>query len=234
MYKIIVIQKKGEKEMEENQENKAEELKQETVNTFNQAKEQMKNINLKEEAEIGKGLLKKLWKNPVETIKEVVNDNENKVFKTALILVGVWAIVELLKMILMFSMSEYADFEFLPTLKVTVAPILKVIAMALALYFVNNRVKDSITKSLTSVTIAHVPGIIASIIGIISLFAVEAIKIISPIISILNIITAILMYFTVKAYAKEENEENAVKKFILVQAVFYLIRFVISYLGISI
>ena len=66
--------------MEENQENKAQELKQETVNTFNQAKEQMKNINLKEEAEIGKGLLKKLWKNPVETIKEVVSDNENKCF----------------------------------------------------------------------------------------------------------------------------------------------------------
>ena len=234
MYKINVIQKKGEKEMEENQENKAEELKQETVNTFNQAKEQMKNINLKEEAEIGKGLLKKMWKNPVETIKEVVNDNENKVFKTALILVGVWAVIEMLDMILSYAMSKYAEFEFLPTLKVTIAPILKIIAMALALYFVNNRVKDSITKALTAVTIAHIPSIISSVIWLIYHMSSKASTILSPISSILSIITTILMYFTVKAYAKEENEENAVKKFILVEAVFYAIKFAINFLDITI
>lgn len=234
MYKISIIQKKGEKEMEENQENKAQELKQETVNTFNQAKEQMKNINFKEEAEIGKSLLGKMWKSPVETIKEVVNDQENKCFKTALLLVAVWGVIEFLKMILVFTMSKYADFEFLPTLRSTVAPILRVVAMALALYLVNNRVKDSITKALTSVTIAYVPGIIASIIGIIPLFATESIKIISPIISVINILTAILMYFVVKEYAKEENEENAVKKFILVEAVFYAIKFAISFLNITI
>ena len=42
------------------------------------------------------------------------------------------------------------------------------------------------------------------------------------------------MYFTVKAYAKEENEENAVKKFILVEAVFYAIKFAINFLDITI
>lgn len=220
--------------MEENQENKAEELKQEAVNTFNQAKEQMKNINLKEEAEIGKGLLKKIWKNPVETIKEVVNDKENKAFKTALLLVAVWAIVELVKMILGYAMSKYATFEFLPTLKETVAPVLKVIAMTLALYFVNNRAKDSITKALTSVSIAYIPEILSSIIWLIYPFANSASTILSPIEGILTIITTVLMYFTVKAYAKEENEDNAVKKFVLVIAVFYVIKFVVKYLGIYI
>lgn len=220
--------------MEENQENKAEELKQEAVDTFNQAKEQMKNINLKEEAEIGKGLLKKMWKNPVETIKEVVNDKENKCFKTALLLVAVWAIIEMLDIILSYAMSKYAEFEFLPTLKVTVAPILKVVAMTLALYFVNNRAKDSITKALTSVTIAYIPSIISSIMWLIYRISSKAATILAPISSILSITTTILMYFTVKAYAKEENEENAVKKFILVEAVFYVISFVINFLGISI
>ena len=231
MYKISIIQKKGEKEMEEN---KAEELKQETVNTFNQAKEQMKNINLKEEAEIGKGLLKKMWKNPVEAIKEVVKDKENKCLKTGLLLVAVWVIIEALDMILMYAMDKYLKFKFLPTLKATVAPALKIIAMTLSLYFVNNRAKDSITTALTAVSIAHIPGIIASVIGLITLFASEASRIINPISSILNIITSILMYFTVKTYAKEENDDNAVKKFILVEAVFYVIKFVISFLGISI
>lgn len=234
MYKIIIIQKKGEKEMEENQENKAQELKQETVNTFNQAKEQMKNINFKEEAEIGKSLLMRMWKSPVETIKEVVNDKENKCFKTALLLVAVWAIVDMIDIILSYAVSKYAEFQFLPTLKVTIAPVLKIVAMALALYFVNNRVKDSITKSLTAVTIAHIPSIISSILWLIYRMSSKAATILSPIDSILGVVTTILMYFTVKAYAKEENEENALKKFILVEAVFYVIRFAINFLDITI
>ena len=62
----------------------------------------------------------------------------------------------------------------------------------------------------------------------------KAITILSPISSILGVVTTILMYFTVKAYAKEENAENAVKKFILVEAVFYVIQFAINFLDISI
>ena len=147
---------------------------------------------------------------------------------------GFWAVIEMLDMILSYAMSKYAEFEFLPTLKVTVAPILKVVAMTLALYFVNNRVKDSITKALTAVTIAHIPSIISSVIWLIYHMSSKASTILSPIGSVLSIITTILMYFTVKAYAKEENEENAVKKFILVEVVFYLIRFVVNFLGISI
>ena len=40
--------------------NVGNDIKQETVNTFNEAKEKMKNIDFKAEAENGKGLLKKL------------------------------------------------------------------------------------------------------------------------------------------------------------------------------
>ena len=129
--------------MEENNENKVQDVKQ--------AKEQMKNINFKEEAEAGKGLLKKLWKNPIETIKEIAEDKENKTFKTALLVVAVWAVIALINRILYYATSPYADFEFLPTLKVTLAPVLRVMAMTFALYFVNNRAKTSISKVLTSV-----------------------------------------------------------------------------------
>ena len=220
--------------MEENQENKAEELKKEAVNTFNQAKEQMKNINLKEEAEIGKGLLKKLWKNPVETIKEVVNDKENKCFKTALLLAAVWTIVVLVNIILFYAIEEYYEFQFLSTLKLTLAPILRIIAMTLSLYIVNNRVKDSITKALTVVTISYIPRIIYAAIQIIELFSDSVTTILNPIGSILTIISTVLMYFTVKAYAKEENTDNAIKKFILVEVVFIVIAFVLNFFEIYI
>ena len=73
--------------------NVGNDIKQETVNTFNEAKEKMKNIDFKAEAETGKGLLKKLIKNPFEAIKETAQDSENNFFKTAILLVAIWTII---------------------------------------------------------------------------------------------------------------------------------------------
>ena len=64
--------------------NVGNDIKQETVNTFNEAKEKMKNIDFKAEAETGKGLLKKLVKNPFEAIEEIAQDSENNFFKTSI------------------------------------------------------------------------------------------------------------------------------------------------------
>ena len=54
------------------------------MNTFNEAKEKMKNIDFKAEAETGKSLLKKLVKNPFEAIEEIAQDSENNFFKTSI------------------------------------------------------------------------------------------------------------------------------------------------------
>lgn len=240
--------------MDENQETKAEEVKQdtkveetqqdtetkkeselekETVKTINEAKEKMKNINLKEEAEAGKGLLKKLWDKPVETIKEVADDKENKTFKTALLLVIVWAIIEFVKMVLHYVTSKYADFEFLPTLRVAIVPIIRVIAMTLALYLINNRAKQSISKVLTSVSIAYTPSVIYSFVYLLHFISYRMDTILIPIGGLLGVVSTVLMYQTVKAFS-DEKEENILKKFVKVEAVYYIIAFVISFLGISI
>lgn len=219
--------------MEENNENKVQDVKQETVKTFNEAKEQMKNINFKEEAEAGKGLLKKLWKNPIETIKEIAEDKENKTFKTALLVVAVWAVIALINRILYYATSPYADFEFLPTLKVTLAPVLRVMAMTFALYFVNNRAKTSISKVLTSVSIAYVPSIVYSLLALLLHISSNISYLLSPVGGLLKVVSTILLYFTIKEFTNKENEESALKEFIKVEAVFYVIVFAISFLGIS-
>lgn len=224
--------------MNENQENNVEEvkqetdIKQETVKTFNEAKEQMKNINFKEEAEAGKGLLKKLCKSPIETIKEIAVDKENKVFKTALLLVAIWAIIELVDRILYYALSEYLDFNFLSTLKVTVAPILRVIAMTAALYFVNNRAKTSISKVLTSVSIAFIPEIVSSLLWLLAHISSNMSTILSPVGGLLSVISVVLMYHTTKEFVNKDNEENAFKDFIKVEGIFYVIALAFTFLGI--
>ena len=225
--------------MDENQENKVEEtkqepnFKQETVNTFNEAKEEIKNINFMEGAQAGKGLLLKLWKNPIQTIKDIANDKENKHFSTALFLVAMWVMIEFADIFFYYVSNKYATFSFLPTLKTIIAPILNVIAMTLAIYIVNNRAKTSISKVLTSVSVAYVPSIISSVVWLLYRFSTKMYTILSPVGGLLNVITLILMYNTVKEFVKKDNEESAFKDFVKVEAVYYIIVFAISFLGIS-
>lgn len=225
--------------MNENEENIVEEvkqesdLKQETVKTFNEAKEKMKNINLKEEAEIGKGLLKRLWQKPIETIKEIANDKENKAFKTALLLVALWAIIALVNVLGYYLSSEYIKFNFLATLKVTVAPVLTVLAMTLSVYLVNDRAKESIAKLLTSVTFAYIPSILSALLYLLHFISSKMYTILDPVSGILNIVSVVLMYHTVKALSEGEDETKTLKKFIKIEVVYYVIAFAISFLGIS-
>lgn len=226
--------------MSENEQNKTEEvkqesdLKQETAKTFNEAKEQMKNINLKKEAQEGKGLLKKLCKNPIETINEIANDKENKAFRLALLVVALWAVIALVDRILYYLSHKYISFDFLATLKSVISPILTVIAMTLSVYFVANKEKKSISKILTCVTVTYIPSIISSLLYLLHFISTRMYIILTPIAGILNVVSIVLMYHTVKALNKEENELNTLKSFIKVEVVFYVIAFVVSFLGISI
>ena len=88
--------------MEENEEKQERELKKEATDTLNETKEQIKNMNIKEEAQKGKGLVGKLLKNPIGTIKEMVKDEKNQFYKTAILVVCIWIVIVLLKDILSF------------------------------------------------------------------------------------------------------------------------------------
>ena len=215
--------------MNENEENKVEEVKQEAAKTFNEAKEQIKNINLKEEAKAGKSLLKSLWEKPSDTIKKIADTDDNNTFRTALIFVAIWMFIAAVNYIL-----NNSSFRLLSVLRLVLAPALRVIAMTAAFCIVNNRAKDSFSKILTAVAIAYVPEVISSLLWILRNFASNIGSILSPIGGLLSVVSIILMYFTIKALAQEENEEKSIKTFIKVQAVFYIIAFALSFINIYI
>ena len=218
--------------MEENYENKANEVKQETVKTINEAKQNIKEMNFEEEFKITKDLLKNLWKKPVETIKEIANDENSKAFKTVLFLIVIWIFIATIQYII--NHETYGTFNVFSVLQEILAPVLKILAMTVAFCIVNDRVKDTLPKVVTSVTIAYMPVILSSILSFLTLVSIRVINILSPISSLLRIISMILMYHSVKALAQEENESKAVKTFIKVEAIYYLIAFLLTYLGINI
>lgn len=213
------------------------EAKQETVNTFNEAKEKMKNINFKAEAETGKGLLKKLFKNPLEAIKEISQDSENNFFKTAILLVAIWAIIVFAKQLIYYITSKYTKFSgsnILTLVKVTIAPICRILALTLSVYIVNKKSKRSFITIITAMTVAKIPVIISSLFGFLTYISHKVTSITSPISALLSVISTVLVYFAVKFLSDEENDSNALKAFIKVEAIYYIICFALSFLEINI
>ena len=189
-------------------------------------------MNFKEEAQKGKGLLGKLFKDPVGTIKEIVDDDKNQFYKTALFVVGIWVAIILIKQLLNFLIHEYYTFNALSVLKLLLAPILEVLVMAIVIHMLNKEHKQPLTKAITAVAIAKIPYVISACLGFLTYISSRMSYITSPIYSLLNVISTVLMFFVIKEMFKEK--ENSLKAFVKVEVVYYIAVFVFSFLGISI
>ena len=228
------IEQEENKTTEENKEQVKNdgELKKEAAEAFKLTKEQIKNMNFKEEAQKGKGLLGKLFKDPVGTIKEIVDDDKNQFYKTALFVVGIWVAIILIKQLLNFLIHEYYTFNALSVLKLLLAPILEVLVMAIVIHMLNKEHKQPLTKAITAVAIAKIPYVISACLGFLTYISSRMSYITSPIYSLLNVISTVLMFFVIKEMFKEN--ENSLKAFVKVEVVYYIAVFVFSFLGISI
>lgn len=229
--------------MEEN-ENKqeqsvnTEELKNETVDTVNQVKETMKNVNVKEEAKAAKGFVVEMFKNPLEKIKEIANDTTNQYLKTAIVLLIVW-ILTILISVLEFSIFDYFSWNYLGKLllsyvKAVLAPVFLVAVMSVIIFLMNKKSKKSLTTVMTTVVATKIPVIFANIIGLLTLISSSAVKITSKVSSLASLISTVLMYFAIRELYGEEDETQALKNFVIIEAIYLVAALVISYLGIYI
>ena len=226
--------------MEENevkQENSVntEELKNETMDTVKQVKETIKNVDVKEEAKATKGFVLEMIKNPLDKIKEIANDSTNKYFKTAIVLVIIWAVVALLGVISFktFSFSLLGS-TLLRYVKIILAPVATVIAMSLVIFLMNKKSKKSLVTVLTTVTATELPVIVADVISLLTIFSYNAVSITSRISGLCSVISTVLLYFAIRELYNEENEKTVLKNFVIIQALYIVLSLVISYLGIYI
>ena len=186
-------------EVKSEETSKNEGIKNEAKETFKQAKEQMKDINFKEEAKKGKGLIGKLFKDPIGAIKEVIQDKEYKVFKTALLIVALWIVIVLVDYILDCIVYKYIKFNILTLIKNVLGPVAKVLVLSL-----------------------------------LTMISSGMYYIINPLKGFLGVISTVLMFFVVKEMFNEKENEQAIKTFAKVMAIYYICYFVLSFLGISI
>lgn len=213
----------------------AEELKNETSDAVKQVKENMKNVNVKEEAKATKGFITEMFKNPLGKIHEIANDSSNKYFKTALVLVIVWSVVVLLKAMNLsyFSWSRIGSI-LLNYIKVILAPLVSVIAMSVIIFIMNKNAKKSLITVITTVVTAKLPIILAKVISLLTIISSNISTITNEISTLGSVVSIALMYFAIRDLFDEQEEQNAFKKFVGIQVIYSVVAFVFYYLGIHI
>ena len=224
--------------MEENenkQENfvNTEELKNQTVDTVKQVRDTMKNVDVKEEAKATKGFILEMVKNPLEKIKEIANDGSNKYFKTAIVLVIIWAVAALLGS-LKYATWSYLGRSVLSYIKTTLAPILAVIVMSLVIFVMNKKSKKSLVTVLTTITAVKLPVIAARVINLLTLISSNASTITSEISGLCSVISTVFLYFGIRELYGEDDERIAFKNFVIIETIYVIVSFIIAYLGIYI
>lgn len=213
-----------------------EEIKKETVETVNQVKETIKNVDIKKDAKEATGFVSSMFKDPFGTIKQIVNDSTNKFFKIAIIFMIVWIIAIFVGNLLGTSMTKFsfnlAFKQILSIIKAIVAPLVGVIVLSGIVYLMNKENKKSIVTIMTAIVTAKIPVIIATVISLLTIIDYKISYITTPFASLCNVISVVLMYFATKSIFGEEQNSKFFKKFVIIETIYYVIYIVISFLGI--
>ena len=225
--------------MEENKnENKinTEEIKSETVNTVNEVKETIKKVDVKKDTLETKGFIKELFVDPLGKMKSIADDNGNKFLKNALIVVIIWMAAVLIKQIFgTTSLWKYYGFkQLLNIVLTTIAPAIGIIVMSVIIMVANKENKKSLTQLITCITTARLPLAIAGVVSLLTLINSSISAFTIPFSKLCSVISILLTYFVAKDIFAEKENSKFIKKFVIIEGIYYIAYFVLTYLGIYI
>lgn len=225
--------------MEENEENKVntDELRTEASNTVNQFKDTLKNADIKKDSMETKGFVVEMFQKPLEKIKEVAEDQNGKNFKYAIIILIVWACINLISRCFAIGWywRPYNIFDNLISIATsTITPIVAIITLSLIAFFMNNKNKKPLTTVIATLSIAKIPTVIAAAVSLLTIISYKVSTVTSPFSSLCSVISLVLTYFGLKNLYNEEDDSNFLKKFIIIEAIYYIAHILFSFLNIYI
>lgn len=243
--------------MEENNEQQnntnAEEVKEtpkdekvESNNTETANKKDEKNINLKKEANEAKNFITNIFKTPYTEMEKICN-NPKSFLKIAIAIIIVWVVIECIGGIISifnsFSYSYYSNVlsyfmnSFSDMFRVVKAILIPVIVVALLsgiIYLVMKNKKKNYLTILTTVIVAKIPVVLASILSLLSGISSEVYKITASFSGLCNVVSTILIYFAIKALYGEKDDNKVAKTFLIVMAIYYGIALVLKFFNLYI
>ena len=216
---------------------KTEELKKEATDTVNQVKDTIKNVDIKKDSIETKGFVVEMFKNPLGKIKEIVDKDTSKYFTYGIIILAIWVVARLINRSFSFShiwgLSRVGS-AILSILISGITPIVSVLVMSLIVFVMNTKNKKQLTTVITAIISASIPSVIASVVSILTIFGTKVSTITAPFASFCEVISTVLMYFTIKAIFGVEKNSEFIKKFVLIQGIFYIVYIVLSFFEIYI
>lgn len=222
-----------------------DDLKKETSETVNQVKDTLKNVDLKKDSKEAKGFLTSFFKDPIGELKKVTSDSANKFVKIAIIILIIWLVAILITNL--FSIASHYLFgtfgsfsyffknlfsNILDVIKDLVAPIITVLLLSALVYGFKKNKNKSFLTIVSSVLVAKIPVVAATILNILTIFSSSFSRITSAFSGFCSILSTVLLYFAIKNLSDEEKNDSYFWKFALIIGIFYIVKFVFSYLGI--
>lgn len=193
----------------------AEELKEETKQTFNKVKDEIKDANFKEETIEATNFIKDMFMDPVGAVKNVSNEVGPKLITVIMLVIGVM-LSNLLKNIMWaFGNSNIFDslWEIITSLTSGVCIIL---VPAFIAYVFNKNSDRSLLTSISLMAMANVPTIFVNVLSALTRIVPKLAGMIGVLNQGLNVAHVVLTYFALKTFCKEEDD-LFIFKFVIIE-----------------
>lgn len=227
--------------MEENNQNQnqninAEEIKKEAKETVNQVKDSFKNVDVKQETEKAKNFFSGIISTPIKKISEIAHDKSNNFFKTAIVLLVLWVLIagfqqvaSIIGTIFKFGFKYISFSDFLGIAKAVITPLLEIVILSGIVYLFQKQNKKSFLTVVNTIVASYFPIVVAKVVGLLNLIS-GASRITSPITGLLGVISLVFTFFAIKELSDEKDNDKAVKQFVIIEAVYYVVAFILSFL----
>ncbi|MBO5004116.1 MAG: hypothetical protein J6D03_02465 [Clostridia bacterium] len=225
--------------MEENNQNQninAEEIKKEAKETVNQVKDSFKNVDVKQETEKAKNFFSGIISTPIKKISEIAHDKSNNFFKTAIVLLVLWVLIagfqqvaSIIGTIFKFGFKYISFSDFFGIAKAVITPLLEIVILSGIVYLFQKQNKKSFLTVVNTIVASYFPIVIAKVVGLLNLIS-GASRITSPITGLLGVISLVFTFFAIKELSDEKDNDKAVKQFVIIEAVYYVVAFILSFL----
>ena len=183
----------------------------------------------KETTDKAKGFVSNLFKNPIDQIEKIATSPKNQFLKVAIIVLVIWLVIifvnSVINVLQSYSIVSSLYTNFGTFLKNSVSNIFSVIKSVAT---------PILSVVITSVVIAKIPVVISTIAGLFEILGDQVYKIVNPFSGFCNILSTVLIYFTIRALYEEKDDNHFIKTFAIIMGIFYIVKFVISFFGISI
>ena len=231
------IKEKNNKNEHERSTSRKEELKKEATETVNQVKETIKKVDIKKDSVETKGFIIDMFKNPLKKMQQIVNRNTGKSLTYAIIILIIWVVAELVNKSFSFGhVWKYSNIgsALISTILAGITPIVSVLVMSVIIFIMNKNSKKKLTTIITVVIAASIPLVIASVVQLLNIYSTQVSLLTTPFGKLCNAISVILMYFAIKSVFGSEKNSEFIKKFILVETIYYVVYIVLALLNIYI